>query len=378
MNKFTKRIGYFFVAFVAAFLLATLAPLNNLGINNTAVVEAAAKINTKNVKMTKGKTYTIKVKGASGKAKFTSSNKKIATVNSKTGKITAKKKGTAVIKVKVDGKSFKVNVKVETPSLNASTITVNKGQSYKLKLNNTSRKITWKSNNAAVATVNGKGVVTGKRKGEATITAKISDKTFSCKVKVGTQTVINCQDNITIGVGESQEYTLTAGDGFKYSSGKGFIDVSISPMFFRVGDTLIMTIKGNAVGTDTITFTSDGGWTKTITVTVTGATLPVTVNNSIPTDVTINDCVVSKSATSPTRYLFTVAQFHTVTGKKVILKYTFFDASNNIIKTIGYKKTASKTEEIARAFDTFDPVTYSSLYGWVSQAVRCELSVYYE
>jgi uncharacterized protein YjdB len=47
-----------------------------------------------------------------GKAKFTSSNKKIATVNSK-GKITAKKKGTAYITVKTNGIKLKCKITVK-------------------------------------------------------------------------------------------------------------------------------------------------------------------------------------------------------------------------------------------------------------------------
>ncbi|MFQ9152387.1 MAG: Ig domain-containing protein [Blautia sp.] len=50
----------------------------------------------------KGKSQTLKIKrirplGASSRVKWTSSNKKVAVVNSK-GKVTAKGKGTAVIK----------------------------------------------------------------------------------------------------------------------------------------------------------------------------------------------------------------------------------------------------------------------------------------
>ena len=47
----------------------------------------------------KGKTKTLKVTGAKTKVTYSSSNKKVATVNSK-GKITAVKKGTCYITVK--------------------------------------------------------------------------------------------------------------------------------------------------------------------------------------------------------------------------------------------------------------------------------------
>ncbi len=68
----------------------------------------SAKSKTLKVK----KSYTLKVIGKIGKAKFTSSKKRVATVSSK-GKITAKKKGTAIITVKTNGITLKCKVKVK-------------------------------------------------------------------------------------------------------------------------------------------------------------------------------------------------------------------------------------------------------------------------
>jgi uncharacterized protein YjdB len=58
------------------------------------------------------KSFTLKITGKIGKATFTSSNKKVATVNSK-GKITAKKKGTTYITVKTNGIKLKCKVTVK-------------------------------------------------------------------------------------------------------------------------------------------------------------------------------------------------------------------------------------------------------------------------
>ena len=68
--------------------------------------------NKNSVSIKKGKTFTLKIAGKIGTAKFTSSNKKIATVNAK-GKITAKKKGTVTIKVKTNGITLVCKVKVK-------------------------------------------------------------------------------------------------------------------------------------------------------------------------------------------------------------------------------------------------------------------------
>ena len=57
-------------------------------------------------------TFTLKITGKVGKAKFTTSNKKVATVST-TGKITAKKKGTATITVKTNGITLKCKITVK-------------------------------------------------------------------------------------------------------------------------------------------------------------------------------------------------------------------------------------------------------------------------
>ena len=59
-----------------------------------------------------GKSTTLKVTGTSKKVTWSSSNKKIVTVNSK-GKITAKKAGTAKIYCKVGGKKYTIKITVE-------------------------------------------------------------------------------------------------------------------------------------------------------------------------------------------------------------------------------------------------------------------------
>ncbi len=55
---------------------------------------------------------TLKMQWAKGKVKWSSSNKKVATVNSK-GKVVAKKKGTAKISAKVGGKTYRCKVTVK-------------------------------------------------------------------------------------------------------------------------------------------------------------------------------------------------------------------------------------------------------------------------
>ena len=71
-----------------------------------------------------------------------------------------------------------------SPKLSKTRLELMKGATYKLKVKNTKAKVTWKSSKKSVATVSSKGVVTAKKKGNATITATVSGKSYKCKVYV--------------------------------------------------------------------------------------------------------------------------------------------------------------------------------------------------
>ena len=67
-----------------------------------------------------------------GKVKWSSLNKKVATV--KNGKVTGKKTGKTVIQAKINGTILKCNVKVEKPELSKKKVTIVCGKSYILKV----------------------------------------------------------------------------------------------------------------------------------------------------------------------------------------------------------------------------------------------------
>ena len=154
-----------------------------------ANVQAASKvkINKTSTTIYVGKTETLKISGTSKTVKWSTSNKNIATVSSK-GKVTAKKAGTAIITAKVSGKSYKCKVTVKNPSLNKSKATLEEGKTITLKLTGaTAKKYT--SSNKNVANVNGKGKITAKKAGTATITCTGSNKkTYKCKITVTEKT----------------------------------------------------------------------------------------------------------------------------------------------------------------------------------------------
>ncbi len=149
-------------------------------------ITATAKASTIYTKGKTSTTITVVKNDVTGKVKFKSSNKKVATVSSK-GVVKAKKAGKTTITVKVGNYTKKVVIQVKNPSLKLakSSATIKKGKTVKIKATATpSGKVTYKSSNKKVATVTAKGVVKGKKKGTATITVTSNGVSKKFKVKV--------------------------------------------------------------------------------------------------------------------------------------------------------------------------------------------------
>ena len=149
-----------------------------------AVTASAVKIKVIPTKatITVGSSKTVRVSGTKKKAKWSTSNKAIATVSSK-GKIIANKPGSVTITAKVGKNKAKCKITVPKMKINASKASVNVGASKTLKVANASN-IKWSTSNKAVVTVSSKGKITGKKAGTATITAKAGKTKVTCKVTV--------------------------------------------------------------------------------------------------------------------------------------------------------------------------------------------------
>ncbi len=167
------------------------------------------KLNYSYYTMTGGHKVKLKAK-VKGKVKWKSTNKKIATV-SKKGVVYGKKKGKCTIiarKGKRKGKckitvtkSLFVPVKVYTKTtLNVlsvrldvnniqynsmgESVIVKSKSTFLLALKNTKKKVTWKSNNTRIATVNSNGLVTAVSPGETIVNATVGKSSYPCKVVV--------------------------------------------------------------------------------------------------------------------------------------------------------------------------------------------------
>ena len=146
-------------------------------------VSAAPKLNKTKVTLLKGEKTTLKVTGTKQKVTWSSSKKSVATVNSK-GQVVAKNKGSATILAKVSKKTYKCVVKVETPKLSKTSLTLTEKKSYAIKLTGTTVKVKYSSSNPKIACVDSRGKITAVKKGNAVITAKANTKKFTCKVTV--------------------------------------------------------------------------------------------------------------------------------------------------------------------------------------------------
>ena len=161
--------------------------------NATATCKVTVKASTikfakASVTIYKGKTATVKATATpSATVKYTSSNTKVATVNSKTGVVKGIKAGTVTITAKAGALKTTCKVVVKNPafSLVKSSATIKKGKTTTIRSKATpAGKVTYTSSNKKVAAVNSKGVVKGIKKGKATITVKCNGITKKFVVTV--------------------------------------------------------------------------------------------------------------------------------------------------------------------------------------------------
>lgn len=181
MKKWKKIL----ISLITVFVLAMLPAESAILPGTVCVTEAAPRISSSKLTMIKGQSRTLKITGLKKGQKITwkSSNSKIVAVN-KAGKLQAKAKGSATITGTVSKRKYTCKVTVHAPKLNKTAVTLKVGQTYQLKLSGTNQKITWKSSNSKIVTVNKAGKLFAKSAGNATITAQVNGIRFVCKVKI--------------------------------------------------------------------------------------------------------------------------------------------------------------------------------------------------
>ncbi len=101
-------------------LLLVVGILTGLLANGTPSQAASAKLNKKKLSLKAGSSYTLKVKRASGKVKWSSNKKSVATVSSK-GRVKAIKAGKAKITARTGSKKLTCNVTVKKRPIGKGT-----------------------------------------------------------------------------------------------------------------------------------------------------------------------------------------------------------------------------------------------------------------
>ena len=230
---------------------------------------------TLGVKQTCNLTATLTPSTSATYCSFSSSDTSVATVNA-SGKVVAKKTGTATITVKTSNgltATCKVTVKQAPTSiaLNKTSATLGVKQTCNLTATLTpstsATYCSFTSSDTSVATVNASGKVVAKTTGTATITVKTSNGlTATCKItvkKAPTSVTLN-KTSVTLKKGSTETLTatLTPSTSATYCS-------------FSSSDTSVATVNSNGVitakkvGTATITVKTSNGLTSSCAVTVT-------------------------------------------------------------------------------------------------------------
>ena len=174
----------------------------------------------------------LQVIGRKSTAKWTSSDKKVVTVNSK-GKITAKKAGTAIVTATANGVSDTVEIVVKdfepTVKLNHTDYDLYTGKgntiTLKAKIDGSVKKGVWSSSDPSVATVNNKGKVVAVKPGQTVITVSANDVWDDCIVTVTESKLILGDKTIFLDKGETAELPVdvvgaSQSVSYKVSNGK--------------------------------------------------------------------------------------------------------------------------------------------------------------
>ena len=251
----------------------------------TINVSAAKKVKLNKTKATiyVGKTVTLKLKNNKAKVKWSSSNKKVATV-SKKGKVKGKKAGKATITAKVGKKKYKCKITVKkeknnqnvneptkpAPNINEPTKPANVNvvgvkldktaielkenerniiNATVLPQNATNKKIVWSTESSWVAEVSDSGEIIAKNAGETVIRAKTQEGNYiaQCSVIVKAPIEFSYEEkdgllNITILNNGNKMMTI---DSVSVNSGSG--EYRITPGHYETSLVLKRNSQGNYV-----------------------------------------------------------------------------------------------------------------------------------
>ncbi len=180
------------------------------------VNKTTISLNETNISLEHGETFLLKSSTSTGAPVTYKANKKsIATVD-QNGLVTGMKPGEAIITITADGTSETCKVKVKSPqvSLNKTTLSLYRGQTYLLSANVSSNLTPkWKTNKKSVAIVDETGNVTALKHGTALISATIDGVTKTCTVIVNSPTIELSTTTLSLLVDQTTTLYATVSSG---------------------------------------------------------------------------------------------------------------------------------------------------------------------
>lgn len=182
-KKLTKHAGYNFHCHADNSAVDLKYRTTSAATAKSAPCALMPYLNASKVTLVKGgSAFQLKLSGT--KAVSYSSDSSAVSV-SRAGKVRAKSKGSATVRVKgSDGNTYLCSVKAETPRLSDTELELEKKESAGLKVSGTKKKATWRSSDPTIAKVDKNGKVRAVSKGQAEVTAEAGGRILSCKVTV--------------------------------------------------------------------------------------------------------------------------------------------------------------------------------------------------
>lgn len=144
-------------------------------------------ISAKKATLYVGMVKNLKLNNNALKVQWITDNTQVATVT-KSGKVTAVAPGTAYIQAVVNKRKYTCRIKILTPTISKTDLSVAVGDSKQLTLKYNRADVNWTSSNDEVAEVDADGNVSGITAGTATISAAVSNVVLSCNVTVNEST----------------------------------------------------------------------------------------------------------------------------------------------------------------------------------------------
>lgn len=214
--------------------------------------------------------------------------------------------------------------------LSDSAVNLCVGDTVKLKVSGTSKKVTWKSGKKTVARVSSKGTVKAVGKGSTTITATVSKKSYKCKVNVNKTFKV---DKTSVSIKKNTGVTA-------FLSVNGAINASVadkkicSVTFGKWdGDYMPLVIVPKKVGSTTVTFTNSAN-DESCTLKVKVTALPVNATFQTPAiDDGANSFIVGENTMS---FAFQLDRSAKTTNFKI------YDANGSVVRVISVGALGAK------------------------------------